>query len=160
MNPAPETQPADRPWWQKAMSQPDWLWGVLVGGMGATLLLLVIFPQQEYAREVREPNAALLTQRGRPLPPEVGTVYARARERLAQGQVDAGLQDLESVLAKRPDHQESRWLAASTYDRLGDATRAASHYRLYLEIDERDRPLLESRAQRAKRRLNDFHEMP
>jgi hypothetical protein len=156
--PAPEAAAAGLK--EKIFSQPDWLAGVAVGGVVSALLLLVVFPRQEYARPVKAPEDQLLAEAATPLAPDLAAKLAAARDQLARGKVDAAVQNLNGVLQARPEHQEARWLLASTFDRLGDQARAAQHYKVYLDVHDRLQAVTDDRAGRARARLGDWEGMP
>ena len=144
----------------KLFSQPDWLSGLVLGGVVSALLLIVVLPRQEYARPVKTPEDRQLAEAATPLAPALAARLAAAREQLGRGKIDAAVQGLIAVLAARPENQEARWLLASTYDRLGDQARAAAHYRVFLEVHDRARAVEDDRAERARHRLGTWEGMP
>ncbi|MEB3221955.1 MAG: zf-HC2 domain-containing protein [Candidatus Sericytochromatia bacterium] len=155
---APEPESALKGWRSRLMTQPDWLAGLVVGGVGCVFLLLVVLPRQEYAKPVTAPDDEVLAVAATPLSEPLARQLADARRQLRRGQVDAALQNLNGVLARRPDEQEARWLLASTYDRLGDAARAAKHYRVYLHVHDRREAIEDSRAKRIRKRLGQWQD--
>lgn len=144
----------------KLLSQPDWLWGLALGGLISALLLVVVLPRQEYAHPVKAPEDRQLAEAAAPLPPELATRLAEARAQLARGKIDAAVQSLDAVLAQRPANQEARWLLASTFDRLGDQAKAAQHYRVFLDVHDRARAVEDDRATRARERIRVWEGMP
>jgi hypothetical protein len=146
--------------WRKVFSQPDWLTGLVLGGLVSVLCLLVVIPRQEYAKSVREPSDELIARADRALEPPLAAKLQHARQALAKGKVDTALLDLNAILAVRGDDQEARWLLATTYDRLGDQARAAQHYKLFLDVDARLRAPEDGRVQRARAKLGSWSELP
>jgi hypothetical protein len=160
-NDSPEPVRKGDTWARRALwSQPDWLVGLVVGAVTTAMCLLVVIPRQEYVKSVREPADVLLAGADRPLAPPLAAKLADARTALGRGQVDTAVQDLTQVLAVRGDDQEARWLLATTYDRLGDQPRAAKHYKLFLDVDQRTRAASDDRVARAQTRLGHWAEMP
>ena len=144
----------------KILSQPEWLWGLALGGVIAAITLIVILPRQEYARPLKAPEDRQLAEAAVPLPPELAARLSAARAQLGRGQIDAALQGLNAVLAARPENQEARWLLASTFDRLGDQGKAAQHYRVFLSVHDRAQAVQDDRAARARDRLHAWEGMP
>lgn len=157
---APEPVRKGDTWLRRALSQPDWLMGLVVGGVTSALCLLVVIPHEDYSKSVREPGDQLLARANSPLEPPLATKLANARASLASGRVDAALLDLNAILALRGDNQEARWLLATTYDRLGDQARAAKHYKLFLDVAGKTRDATDSRMQHAEARLGHYSELP
>ncbi|MEB3197382.1 MAG: tetratricopeptide repeat protein [Candidatus Sericytochromatia bacterium] len=149
--PEPETRP--RTWRERLISQPDWVAGLVVGGVVGIFILLVVLPRQEYARPVTLPDDQFLARSAAPLPSPLAAHLANARVALRRGKVEAALQELNLVLARRPDDMEARWLLASTYDRLGDQTRALKHYQAFLAMHERREQIIDDRVRRVRERL-------
>lgn len=145
---------------RKALSQPGWLAGVVIGAAISALCLLVVIPREQYAKSVREPADVLLADASKPLPAPLDVRLEGARTNLRAGRVDAAVQDLNALLALRPDNQEARWLLAQTYDQLGDRANAARHYKLFLDLDGRLRAATDDRVKRAQARLGRFEEIP
>lgn len=144
----------------KILSQPDWLWGLALGGVISALLLVVVLPRQEYARPVKTPEDRQLAEAAAPLPPELATRLAEARAQLERGKVDAAVQGLDAVVTARPANQEARWLLASTFDRLGDQAKAAQHYKVFLDVHDRTQAVQDDRATRARERIRVWEGMP
>jgi hypothetical protein len=157
---SPEPTRAGDTWWRRVWSQPDWLVGLFVGAVTTALCLLVVIPRQEYVKSVREPADVLLAGADLPLAPPLAAKVTDAREALGRGQVDKAVLNLTEVLAVRGDDQEARWLLATTYDRLGDQPRAAKHYKLFLDVDQRTRTASNDRVSRAQTRLGQWSELP
>lgn len=151
---APESQTGPRHWRARLLAQPDWLAGVVVGGVVCVFVLLIVLPRQEYARPVKAPDDQVLALAALPLNPELGKRLAQAREDLRKGKIESAIHNLNRVLAARPDEQEARWLLASTYDRLGDQSRAFKHYKVFLQVHDTRSALRDDRAQRARERLS------
>lgn len=157
---APEPDVASVGLRAKLLSQPDWLAGVVLGGVISALLLVVVLPRQEYARPVKTPEDRAIAEAAMPLAPDLAARLVAARTQLSRGQIDAAVQGLNAVLAGRPEHQEARWLLANTYDRLGDQAKAAQHYKVFLEVHDRAQAVEDDRAARARERLRVWEGMP
>jgi tetratricopeptide (TPR) repeat protein len=155
---APEPEVAHSGLRARLMAQPDWLAGLVVGGVLCVFLLLVVLPRQEYAKPVIAPEDEVLAVAATPLSEPLARRLTEARRQLRRGQIEAAVQNLNAVLARRPDEQEARWLLASTYDRLGDASRAAKHYRAYLHVHDRREEIEDSRARRIRKRLGQWED--
>jgi hypothetical protein len=157
---APEPQTAGDSWQRKVFAQPDWLAGLAVGAVATTLVLMVLIPQLEYQKAVREPGDVLIAQGYQPLEPKVAAQLSEARALLAKNRTDPAIQNLKAVLAARPENQEARWLLATTYDRLGDQYQAAQQYELFVDTERRERTIVDDRLKRAQSKLDGWKEVP
>lgn len=157
---APEPQAAGDSWQRKIFAQPDWLAGLAVGAVATTLVLMVLIPQLEYQKAVREPGDVLIARGYQPLEPKVAAQLSEARALLAKNRTDPAIQNLKAVLAARPENQEARWLLATTYDRLGDQYQAAQQYELFVDTEQRERAIVDDRLKRAQSKLDGWKEVP
>lgn len=151
---APEPQTGRRTLRERLLAQPDWLAGVVVGGVVCVFVFLIVLPRQEYARPVKAPDDQVLALAALPLTPDLSKRLTQAREDLRKGKIESALQHLNRVVVARPDQQEARWLLASTYDRLGDQSKAFRHYKAFLHVHDTRNALRDERAQRARERLS------
>lgn len=150
---APDTLSSHRSIRQRLLAHPDWLAGAIIGGVVCVFVLLIVLPRQEYASPVKSPEDEVLSVAAFPLTADQGLKLGQAREDLRRGKIESALNNLNRIIAARPDEQETRWLLASTYDRLGDQTKALKHYRVYLRVHDARKNFSDSRAQRARERL-------
>jgi hypothetical protein len=157
---APEPQAVGDSWQRKVFAQPDWLSGLAVGAVATTLVLMVLIPQLEYQKAVREPGDVLIARGYQPLEPKVAAQLSEARALLAKNRTDPAIQNLKAVLAARPENQEARWLLATTYDRLGDQYQAAQQYELFVDTEQRERAIVDDRLKRAQSKLDGWKEVP
>jgi cytochrome c-type biogenesis protein CcmH/NrfG len=157
---APEPQTAGDSWRRKVFAQPDWLSGLAVGAVATTLVLMVLIPQLEYQKAVREPGDVLIARGYQPLEPKVAAQLSEARALLAKNRTDPAIQNLKAVLAARPENQEARWLLATTYDRLGDQYQAAQQYEIFVDTEQRERAIVDDRLKRAQSKLDGWKEVP
>lgn len=152
-------QPQDS-WRRKALSEPDWLLGLAIGGVITALCLIVVLPRLDYTRAVRDPSDQQIAKIERSLDASSAAHLQAARQELAKGQVDAAIANLVTVLSARPDNLEARWLLASTYERVGDRTGAGQQYRIFVDVDARERTIMDARLKHAKARLGMLEAMP
>lgn len=157
---SPEPATTGRTWVSKALSQPDWLMGVALGGIVSAVALLVLIPRLEYAKVVREPGDQIVAQVNEPLTAELGAKLNEARAQLNKNRVADAIANLKAVVAARPDNQEARWLLATTYDRLGDRDSAQEHYRLFLETEALLRSIEDDRVRRAQAKVGGLEAQP
>lgn len=152
--------PAPGNWVRKLFAQPDWLAGVVLGAMASALCLLVVLPREPLAAAMRDPSELAMAKADTPLPTNVNDELSAARHLLSRGKASAAIDELNRVLAARPEYLEARWLLATTYDGIGDQAHAALGYRQYIALATRERAIADERVVKAQERLKQFSELP